>query len=79
MVPYIWEVKIRIELSWAAFRKVYHIVRSSKSTTETKRKLFNEYILLVMIYGSETYAEHQTIKKVSIDELATSLVSKKTG
>lgn len=73
------EFKIRIEFGWTAFGKVYHIVRSSKSTTETKRNLFNEYILLVMIYGSEMYAEHQTIKTVSIDGLFTSLVSEKTG
>lgn len=48
------DVKIRVVLDWAAIGKVYAIMRSPKSTSETKRKLFNEYVPPVIIYGSST-------------------------
>lgn len=59
-------VKRRLLLGWAAFGKVYNIIRSPKSTIETKRKLFNEYLLPVITYGSETWA----LKNTSTETLA---------
>lgn len=48
------ELKIRIELGLAVFGKVYNVKRNPKAVFETKRNLFNEYVLPVMNYGSET-------------------------
>lgn len=47
------EVKKNV-LGWAAFGKVYSLMRSPNSTTEIK--LFNEYVLAVMTYGSDIWA-----------------------
>lgn len=48
------KVKRRIVFGCVAFGKVYSVMRSPKSTIEIKRKLFNEYGLPIMTYGSET-------------------------
>ena len=56
------EIKRRITLGWAAFSKVYDLMRSKKTSIEIKRRIFNEYILPVMTYGSETW---------SLNEIAT--------
>ena len=50
------EIKRRIALGWAAFSKVDSIMKSRKTSMNTKRKVFNEYVLPVMMYGSETWA-----------------------
>ncbi|CAH1277638.1 MUC4 [Branchiostoma lanceolatum] len=50
------EIKRRITLGWAAFGKVDNIMRSRKASITLKRKVFNQYILPVMTYGSETWA-----------------------
>ncbi len=50
------EIKRRIALGWAAFGKVGNIMRSRKASMKIKRKVFNEYVLPVMTYGSETWA-----------------------
>ena len=50
------EIKRRIALGWSAFGQVDNIMRSKKATMKIKRKVFNEYILPVMTYGSETWA-----------------------
>ena len=44
----------RIKLRWAAFGKVDNMSRSASMTI--KEKIFNEYVLLVITYGGETWA-----------------------
>ena len=48
------EIKRRITLGWAAFNKVDNIMRRHKASMQIKKKVFNEYVLPVMTYGSET-------------------------
>ena len=50
------EIKRRIALGWAAFSKVANITKSRKASMRIKRKIHNEYVLPVMVYGSETWA-----------------------
>ena len=50
------EIKRRITLGWAAFNKVDSIMGSRKASMQIKKKVFNEYVLPVMTYGSETWA-----------------------
>ena len=50
------EIKTRIALGWAAFRKVANIMKSRKASVNVKRKVYNEYVLPVMVYGSDTWA-----------------------
>ena len=50
------EIKRRIALGWAAFSKVTNIMKSRKASMEIKRKVYIEYVLPVMVYGSETWA-----------------------
>ena len=50
------EIKRCITLGWAAFNKVDNIMRSRKASMQIKKKVFNEYVLPVMTYGSETWA-----------------------
>ena len=49
------EIKRRITLGWAAFNKVDNIMRSCKASMQIKKKVFNEYVVPVMTYGSETW------------------------
>ena len=49
------EIKRRIALGWAAFSKVANIMKSRKASMNVKRKVHNEYVLPVMVYGSETW------------------------
>ena len=48
-------IKRRIALGWAAFSKVANIMKSRKASMNVKRKVDNEYVLPVMVYGSETW------------------------
>ena len=50
------EIKRRIALGWAAFSKVANIMKSRKARMKIKRKIHNEYVLPVMVYGSEAWA-----------------------
>ena len=60
------EIKRRVALGWAAFSKVANIMKSRKASMNVKksrkasmnvkRKVHNEYVLPVMVYGSETWA-----------------------
>ena len=50
------EIKRRIALGWAAFSKVANIMKSRTAHMKIKRKIHNEYVLPVMVYGSETWA-----------------------
>ena len=54
------EIRRRITLGWAAFNKVDNIMRSRKASMQIKKKVFNEYVLPVMTYGSETWANGRT-------------------
>lgn len=58
------KAKRRILLGWVAFEKVYSIMRSTKSIIETKRNLFNEYILLVMTYGNEKWVLNTLLQRL---------------
>jgi len=63
------EVKRRIALGWAAFGKVDNIMRSRNANMKVKRKVFNEYILPVMTYGSETWALNNAMEeKLSVNQ-----------
>ena len=57
------EICRRIALGWQAFGKANSIL-TSKLPTSLKRKVYNQCILPVMTYGSETWnlAKKQTIK-----------------
>ena len=59
------EIMRRIALGWAAFRKVANIMKSRKASMNVKRKVHNEYVLPVMVYGSETW----TLKKAHMELL----------
>ena len=58
------EVKRRIKLRWAAFGKVDNIMRSRNASMKVKKKVFNEYTLPVMTYGSETWALNKTMEEM---------------
>ena len=60
------EIKRRISLGWAAFSKVANIMKSRKASINGKRKVHNEYVLPVMVYGSETWA----LKKAHMELLS---------
>ena len=60
------EIKRRIALGWAAFSKVANIMKSRKVIMNVKRKVQNEYVLPVMVYGSETWA----LKKAHMELLS---------
>ena len=60
------EIKRRIALGWAAFSKVANIMKSRKASMNVKRKVHNEYVLPVMVYGSETW----TLKKAHMELLS---------
>ena len=51
------ESKRRTALGWAAFSKVANNMKSRKTSMNIKRKVHNEYVLPVMVYGSETWAQ----------------------
>ena len=48
------EIKRRIALGWAAFSNVANIMKSRKAM-QIKRTVHNQYVLPVMVYGSETW------------------------
>ena len=60
------EIKRCIALGWAAFSKVANIRKSRKASMNVKRKVHNEYVLPVMVYGSETWA----LKKAHMELLS---------
>ena len=60
------EIKRRIALGWAAFTKVANIMKGRKASMKIKRKIHNEYVLPVMLYGSETWA----LKKAHMELLS---------
>ena len=60
------EIKRRIALGWAAFSMVANIMKSRKASMNVKRKVRNEYVLPVMVYGSETWA----LKKAHVELLS---------
>ena len=60
------EIKRRIALEWAAFSKVANIMKSRKASMNVKRKVHNEYVLPVMVYGCETWA----LKKAHMELLS---------
>ena len=60
------EIKRRIALGWAAFCKVANIMKSRKAHMKIKRKIHNEYVLPVMVYGSETWALKAHMELLSV-------------
>ena len=60
------EIKRRIALGWAAFSKVANIMKSRMASMNIKRKVHNEYVLSVMVYGSETW----TLEKAHMELLS---------
>ena len=59
-------IKRRIALGWAAFSKVTNIMKSRKASMTVKRKVHKEYVLSVMVYGSEAWA----LKKAHMELLS---------
>ena len=49
-------IKRRIALGSAAFGKVANIMKCMKASMKIKRKIQNEYVLSVTVYGSEKWA-----------------------
>ena len=60
------EIKGRIALGWAAFSKVANIMKNRKTSMNVKRNVHNEYVLPVIVYGSETWA----LKKAHMELLS---------
>ena len=60
------EIKRRIALGWAAFGKGANMMKSRKASMNVKRKIHNEYVLPVMMYGSEMWA----LKKAHMELLS---------
>ena len=50
------EIQRSFALGWAAFSKVANMTKSRKAGMKIKRKVHNENMLPVMVYGSETWA-----------------------
>ena len=60
------EIKRRIAVGRATFSKVANIMKSRKASMNVKRKVNNDYVLPVMVYGSETLA----LKKAHMELLS---------
>ena len=60
------EIKRSIALGWAAFSKGANMMKSRKASRNVKRKIHNEYVLPVMVYGSEMWA----LKKAHMELLS---------
>ena len=60
------EIKRRIALGCAAFSNVANIMKSRKASMNVKRKVHNESVLPVMVYGRETWA----LKKAHMELLS---------
>ena len=60
------EIKRRIALGRAAFSKVAYIMNSRKASMIIKRKIHNQYVLPVMVFGCETWA----LKKAHMELLS---------
>src|ERR1700744_3468331 len=58
------EVKRRVGLGWAAFRK-FRLIFKSKMNNSLKRKVFDSCVLIVLTYGAETI----TLTKTSENKL----------
>ncbi len=58
------EIKRRIALGWASFSMVANIMKSRKASLNEKRNVHNEYVLPVMVYGSETWALKKAHKEL---------------
>ena len=57
-------MKKRIEQGWSAFCKLDNIMRDKNVPMRLKSKAFNECILPVMTYGSETWSLNTQLEKV---------------
>ena len=60
------EIKRRIALGWAAFSKGANTTKNRKASmnVKRKRKIHNEYVLTVMVYGSEMWALKKAHKEL---------------
>ena len=67
------EIKRRIALGWNTFGKVDNIMRSRKAGMKIRRKVFKEYVIPVMTYGSDTW----TLITGQMDALAVALRRRK--
>ena len=60
------KIKRHIALGWPAFSKVANIMKSRNASMNVKRMVHSEYVLPVMVYGSETWA----LKKAHMELLS---------
>ena len=65
------EVKRRIQLGWAKFGKLSFIFRDEDLPTSLKKQVFNQCIIPVLSYGSETWTTTNKLeKKLRVTERA---------
>lgn len=81
------ELNRRIGLGWSTFGKYRNILTNRKINMDIKKRIFNEFILPTMIYGSQTWSLSNTkLETLSITQrkmerafLGITLLDKKTN
>ena len=69
------EVKKRMKLGWAAFGEVDDIMRSKNASMKVKRNIFNECVLPVTTYSSETWALNNNMEdRISVAQCKMELI-----
>ena len=58
------KVKSRIEMGWSALGK-QHIVMKDNLPLSLKKKVYNQFIKLILTYGSETWSPRKHGTKTS--------------
>ena len=66
VVGFLPEIKRRIALGWEAFSKVADVMKNRNDSMNIKKKVHNEYVLPLVVYGSETWA----LKKAHMELLS---------
>ena len=68
------EIKICIALGSAAFGKVVNITKCMKASMKIKRKIQNEYVLSVMVYGSEKWALKKSVAQRNMQRIILGII-----
>ncbi|XP_037294379.1 uncharacterized protein LOC115454908 [Manduca sexta] len=65
------EIKRRIQLGWGAFGKLSDVLKAKKVPLNLKRRIFEQCVLPVMIYGAETWSlTKQLIHRLQVTQRA---------
>ncbi|CAG9835439.1 unnamed protein product [Diabrotica balteata] len=59
------EIKRRVRLAWAAFGKLSYILKNKRYPQHLKTKVYNQCVLPVLTYGSQTW----TFTKANMDKI----------